>query len=275
MKAKQAWLVLVCSGLLFSSCVCADFDVIQAVDADTYGNGQSGSFNRAIVGGSTMTAKEQQDIAAMLPVPEEGRFYGRARMNFSSLTLGELKNRSSGLNASAAIGKKRSTTNQTGLEIAIGYMGSANFRTEVEYLINKNLNYLANPALTGHGAAPTQLETIIKNNTILLNGYYDFSVIERFRPYITGGVGFSANSVQSNLTPVPAIGGGSNTLRSLQLAWALGGGMRIGIFSHWYMDMSYRYVQLGSDLKIQAGQSVSLLGNYSANIFSIGAIYLF
>jgi opacity protein-like surface antigen len=275
MKLKQLWLVSgLCSGLLLSFCACADFDVIQAVDADTYGNGQTGSFNRAIVGGSTMTAKEQQEIAAMLPAPEEGRFYGRARTNFSSLTLGELKNKSTGANAAGALGKKRSVTNQTGLEIAIGYMSSANFRTEVEYLINKNLNYLANPVLTGGGIAAAQLNTVIKNNTILLNGYYDFSVIERFRPYLTGGVGFAANSVQSSLTPVPA-GGGSNTLRSLHLAWALGGGMRIGIFSHWYMDMSYRYVQLGSKLKIQAGPSVDLSGNYSANIFSIGAIYLF
>jgi len=252
----------------------ADFDVIQTEDANTYGNAQSGSFNRAIVGGSSMSAKEQQEIAAMLPESENERFYGRVRMNFSSLTLEELKNTSPGINAIGAVGKKRATTNQAGLEIALGYISNGNFRGDLEYLINKNLNYSANPILTGTGITAYEMDTVIKNNTLLLNGYYDFAITERFRPYLTAGAGIAANSVQSNLTPVPA-GGGSGTERSMGLAWAMGAGMRVGIFSRWHMDMSYRYIRLGNRLKIHPGQTVNLSGNYSTSVFSIGAIYLF
>lgn len=260
---------------LAAECVYADFGVIDDnTDSSNYGNGQTGSFYRAINGGSTMSAADQQAIVAMLPLKEADRFYGRARMNFSTLILENIKNLSSGGDTYGLVNKKRFVSNQAGFELAVGYLWSPNFRGDIEYLVNKNINYIANPGLTGNVTTTSNLTAVVKNNTILANVYYDFTALERFKPYLTGGVGVGANSVDAVLAPAPAAGG-SQTVREMRIAWALGAGLRIGIFSHWYMDMSYRYVRLGSAVNIKPNQTYQLQGVYTANVASIGFIYLF
>jgi len=255
--------------------VYADFGVIDDnTDASDYGNGQTGSFYHAINGGSTMSAADQQAIAAMLPLKEEDRFYGRARLNFTTLILENIKNLSSGGDANGLVTQKRLVSNQGGFELAVGYLWSSSFRGDIEYLVNKNINYIANPGLTGNVVTTSNLTATVKNNTILGNLYYDFTALERFKPYLTGGVGFGANSVQATLTPTPAAGG-SQTIRKMGLAWSIGAGLRIGIFSHWYMDMSYRYIRLGNAVNIKPNQTYQLQGTYTANVASIGFIYLF
>jgi opacity protein-like surface antigen len=265
------WLVLA----LGVECVYADFGVIDDnADASDYGNGQTGSFYHAINGGSTMSAADQQAIAAMLPLKEEDRFYGRARLNFTTLILENIKNKSSGGDANGLVNKKRFVSNQAGFELAVGYLWSPSFRGDIEYIVNKNINYIANPGLIGNVVTTSNLTATVKNNTILANLYYDFTALDRFKPYLTGGFGIAANSVQATLTPTPPAGS-SQTLRKMGLAWAIGAGLRIGIFSHWYMDMSYRYVSLGSSINIQPNGLYQLQGAYTANVASIGFIYLF
>ncbi len=273
MNRRCLFVLLILNSLAWP--VWADFDVIDNTPpSDDYGNAQTGSFHNAITGGSAISAQEQQDLAALLPERLEERYYGRVRMNFSSLTFENLRNHSAGSDSGGAINKKRTTDNLSGLELAIGYSWSENFRGDLEYLVNKNLNYSASPVLSGAGVTPRELDAIIKNNTVLANVYYDFAALERFKPYVTGGIGVSVNSIQATLTPAPSAGA-SNTQRALRISWALGAGMRIGIFSHWYMDLSYRYIRLGNGLNLQPNQSFKLLGDYSSNAFSLGVIYLF
>ncbi len=253
----------------------AAFDVMNDNYAPTqYGNAQTGSFHRAITGGSPITPEEQAQLASMLPVKGYPGYYGRLRLNFSTLTLDEFKNKSSGVYSNGVINKKRTSGNQVGFEIGIGYSWSANLRGELEYLAVKTLSYVANPALLGSGVPSVQLNSQIKNNTILANLYYDFSGLNRFKPYVTAGIGLSANSVQATLFPAPAIGG-SNTQRNIRAAWDLGVGFRVAIFSHWYLDAAYRYIRLGNGIGIVPNSSFKFLSTYSMNALSLGFNYLF
>ncbi len=253
----------------------ADFSVVGAeTPADTYGNAETYSFHKAITGGGTLSAKSQAELEEMLPGNEVESFYGRVRANFSTLTLDELKNKSAGINSYGIVGKKRATLSQTGFEVAVGYAWSSSFRGDIEYLANKTLSYSANPALTGSGIVSRKLDAQVKNNTLMANVYYDFAALERFRPYVTGGLGIAMNSIESTLTPAPAEGA-SQTVRTMRVAWGLGGGMRIGIFKNWMMDASVRYIRLGSGVSMKPNNSYKLLGTYSANLVSLGVVYLF
>lgn len=274
MNNKQCWLI--CGFLMnvFALPVWADFGVMGQDISTEYGNAQTESFNRAITGGSSVTAEEQAQLSRMLPESDLGRYYGRFRLNHSTLIYDQLKNKSAGgLDQFGAVNKKRTTANQMGFEVAIGYIGSEEMRGDVEYLANKNLTYSASPALIGSGVPVRQVNAQIKNNTLLANVYYEFSGIYRFKPYLTGAFGASANSVQTTVLP-PLGASTSNTQRTLRLAWGLGAGMRVGIFSRWFLDVSYRYINLGNKLSMQ-NQNFSIMGNSSMNALSLGFIYLF
>jgi opacity protein-like surface antigen len=276
MKIKQRWLI---GGFLMSVCsapVWADFGVVDQDQLSEYGNAQTGSFQRAILGGSPVTAQEQAQLNRMLPESDVQRYYGRLGLAFNTLTLDQLKNKSTGPDTAGAINRKRTSANQVGFEVAIGYIWSANLRGDLEYFANKNLRYMASPVLSGAGVPPRELNAQIKNNTLLANAYYEFSGIYRFKPYLTGGIGAAVNSVQTTL--LPPVGGAtsnaSNTQRTVRLAWGLGAGMRFGIFSRWFVDVSYRYVNLGTKLAMQ-NQTFKIIGNSGMNVVNLGFIYLF
>jgi hypothetical protein len=50
--------------------------------------------------------------------------------------------------------------------------------------------------------------------------------------------------------------------------------MRFGIFSRWFVDVSYRYVNLGTKLAMQ-NQTFKIIGNSGMNVVNLGFIYLF
>lgn len=277
MKMNQRWTLF---GMLILSAsvmpVQADFGVVDSTTSSTsYGNAQTDSFHRAITGGTTLTPAEEAELSDALPLSEAKHYYGRVRLNFGTLTLDDLKNNSSGTDAVGAVNKKRVSVNQTGLEIALGYSWSSSFRGDIEYLVNKNLDYTANPVLIGGGLTSRQLTTQIKNNTLLANVYYEFLGLNRFKPYLTAGIGPSVNSVQSTITPVAYDNGGSATLRKMGFAWALGLGMRVAAFERWHLDVSYRYIRLGSGISIKPTSSFKLLGSTSLNAVSLGIMYYF
>lgn len=274
MTINRMWRVtgfVLCSG--FASATLADFGVAApSQPTDYYGNGQSATFRRAIAGGEPLTPEEQAEIQAQLPEKDSNRYYGRFRVNASSLIFGNIKNRSASPNNTAGVGNKRAVQNQTGLEIAIGYTWT-DMRWDLEYLVNRNLLYNANPVLTG--VNPQQsISGSIKNNTILANGYYDITGFGRIQPYFTGGLGVSVNTINSTVTP-SGTSSGSHSVRTASLAYQLGAGIRMRFFEKWYFDFSYRYIFLGNKLNMNPSNTVNLQGQYSMNAISVGFIYLF
>jgi len=240
-----------------------------------YGNAQTLTFRRAIEGGP-MTPEEQAALNAAIPEREDKHYYGRVRVNTSTLSLDQVKNRqNSGIYAGGVPVTNRRSLNQYGLELALGYISSPSTRGDIEYLVNRTLTYNSNPGLSN---APTNaISANIKTNTILLNGYYEFYGISRFKPYLTVGVGATAVSVTSTLTPPsPTTNiGGPTSLRVLRFAYALGGGMRLSFFSHWFLDASYRYISLANPVTIQPSSDYKLNGIYFMNAISLGIVYTF
>ena len=274
-KQQGAFFGFLSLGLL-SLPVYADFGVIDSAKSATpsYGNARTESFDRAMRGGSRLTAREEAELSVALPVTEVEHYYGKLRLNFSTLTLEALKNCSAGLDKTGSVAKKRISLNQSGLEVALGYSWSTSLRGDIEYLVNKNLDYRANPVLTG-APLPRQLTAQIKNSTVLANVYYEFLGLNRFKPYLTLGLGPSVNSVQSTIVPVAYDNGGSATVRKLGVAWALGGGLRVAVFSRWHIDLSYRYIRLGNGLNIKPTGNFKLLGTTTLNALSLGLMYYF
>lgn len=277
MKINQRWALFGFLTLsIFVMPAYADFGVVDSTKSSgPYGNAQTESFHRAITGGTTLTASEEAELSAALPLQEAQHYYGRARLNFTTLTVDGIKNRSPGTDSIGAVGNKRTSVNQTGFEVALGYSWSSSLRGDIEYLVNKNLNYNANPAVTGAGLIPRQLTAEIKNNTLLANVYYEFLGLNRFKPYLTAGIGPSVNSVRSTITPVTYDNGGSATLRKMGFAWALGLGMRVAAFERWNLDISYRYIRLGSGVNIKPTGNFKLLADTSMNAVSLGFLYYF
>lgn len=273
MKSNGLIIVSLMFGIFFASPVLGDF-IITEESEDVYGNGHLVVFDRAIGGDlGLLTCTEKEELADILPLRDIECFYGRFRINQSTLQLNDIRNRSTGaIFKNGAVINNHTSLNQVGVEFALGYIWSKSFRADIEYLLNKNITYSSSPVLSG---SPFSLTATLKNNPVLINFYYDFTFEGgRFKPYLTAGIGGSFNSVQSMLTPTPFGTSGSSTKQSLGWAWALGGGMRVGIFSRWYLDLSVRYINLAT-VRIEPVSSFELLTNYSMNAISLGVIYLF
>jgi opacity protein-like surface antigen len=255
----------------------AAFDIVACPKpACSYGNAETETFHRAVSGAGPLTRREQEELALVLPEKDWGRYYGRVDVNFSTLSFDQIKNRAAGIDRLGAPNVTRVTRNQVGVSVAIGYAWSRNFRGDAEYFANRTLNYNANPALIGVGVPARQVNAQIKSNTLLLNLFYDFDGIYRFRPYLTAGVGATMASVQSSVFPAPNTTiQATKTLRTLRVAFGGGAGIRIGLFTRWFLDASVRYIRLGNGVGISPVSGYKLLGTYSMNAASVGAIFLF
>lgn len=254
------------------------------VSNGAYGDGQTSEARGPIYGTEPVSQEEIDCQYADLPIKESGHYYGRASVNSGSLTLTSVQNRSTavfpGTTTSLSVGRATNAgakTNQIGLEIALGYFYDKNSRLELEYLVNRNLYYNANPALTLPGIAPFNLASEITNNTFLFNGYYDFIFggYDCFRPFVTVGVGPSFTSVKSCITP--EFTNGLTSKRTKQYASiAAGGGIgfNYNFLPRWFFTASFRYIYLGA-VKLEPNSSIRLQGTYYYAPISIGLLYVF
>ncbi len=238
-----------------------------------YGNAETVPFHWALTGTTPLTPEEEATLVQELPQSELQRFYGRVSLDFGQRSLNQIRNKSlsSSVYASGAVVANRFTENQTGLELAIGYGWERDFRVELEYLTNKTFNISATPILNTLPA--TTLTASIKNNTLLLNVYFDFLGFDRFRPYVVGGVGGAANAVSTMLIP-PPVDGGSLNRKLTSWAWNVGVGFRVSVLSRWFVDVKYRYTHLGV-VKLTPNNNFRLNTNYEISAIGVGLIYIF
>ena len=149
------------------------------------------------------------------------------------------------------------TLNQLGsswiIGAGVGYRLPHGFRVDVTY--NNRNGY----DLSGSDPAGTTFDPKTTANTVMANGYYDlpFTIAERFRPYVGGGIGRSRNKVnninwQDSPTSSGQLPGGSTT----STAWQLTLGADVRVTKNWVLDIGYRYVDLG-DLKTNGGAATS------------------
>jgi opacity protein-like surface antigen len=243
--------------------------------ADTYGNGQISCFRGAMTGDNHLTAEEEALLLENLPLREVGHYYGRVSGNSGTLALGSIQNRSMGVNSGAFVATNRARLNQVGLEIALGYVYDKSSRLELEYLVNRNLTYTANPVL-GLPAVRRSITSQITNNTFLVNGYYEFVFggYDRFKPFVVFGLGPSFSSVKTSVTPGFVNDSSQRTKQYVSFAFGGGIGFRFSIFTRWYVTASFRYISLGK-VKLEPNSSFRLQGSYTYAPVSLGLIYIF
>ena len=144
--------------------------------------------------------------------------------------------------------------------IGVGYQFNNWFRADFtgEYRSSASYNSKVYYQYTGGGsncpvgggsncgdAYNAQLRTAL----FLANGYFDLGTWNGITPYIGGGVGVAAYGV-SGLTDVslsqPNGYGTASSNNSANFAWALMAGLAFHVTPNLLLDMSYRYVNMGT-----------------------------
>jgi opacity protein-like surface antigen len=87
------------------------------------------------------------------------------------------------------------------------------------------------------------LKKNIDSYAAFLNGYLNLSDSrDNVIPYLSGGIGYSVNKLKSSSkNNITLQGRGTNNF-----IWNLGAGLAIKIYKSVYLDLSYRYVNLGN-----------------------------
>lgn len=79
----------------------------------------------------------------------------------------------------------------------------------------------------------------IKNNSLMLNAYYDIDTNSKFVPYVGGGIGYARlkGTVDSQR--------GRMSKSSTEFAWMLGAGVAYNLDDNVAIDLGYRYSDFG------------------------------
>lgn len=165
---------------------------------------------------------------------------------------------------------------------AIG-KGFGNFRAELEFLNSSKHKFNnSHPLIPGVGSYRFHTS----HNAYFVNAYYDFKKLhEKVAPYIGLGAGISQNTVSNKIYDQD----GADTIlwkkkRSNQFAYNVSLGVLFNISKIFYVDLSYKYIDLGKLKSNSAGNTITtnlpvnntptqVTGRFKANVllFSVGA----
>ena len=103
------------------------------------------------------------------------------------------------------------------------------FRSELEYTFRDGIK--------GHSQG---LEHKVKTMSLMLNGYYDIDTGSALRPYVNLGIGVSRLKLEENPR---------NTKKNNKFSWGGGVGMGYDITQSVALDLGYRFLDLGEQIK--------------------------
>jgi len=113
--------------------------------------------------------------------------------------------------------------------LALGYDISGPFRTELEYIWQKNdLDQLSYSNQYGNFR-----EGDLKTQALMLNGFYDIATGSAWTPYFGIGIGWSKLDLS---TPGLPLNDNDNVF-----AWQIMGGLSYELTSNWAADIQYRF----------------------------------
>lgn len=151
-----------------------------------------------------------------------------------------------GAGAGASVGGENSFEDDIGYSAILGYKFAGPLRAELEYRLDSN-------EIKGTG-------TDLDAESLFGNLWYDFSLTERLRPYIGGGLG------QSNIE----IGDFDDDVMAAQL----GGGVYYHLSPRLVLDASYRYTEALDDPSYNVA-GVDVESEYSSHSVGLGLRYNF
>ncbi|MHB8883464.1 MAG: outer membrane protein [Methylovirgula sp.] len=138
--------------------------------------------------------------------------------------------------------------------LGVGYQFNNWFRADVTGEYRTDSKYWANEgyaAGVGYGAGSDGYFGAVRNAVFLANGYVDLGTWYGFTPFVGAGVGVADTNFHGlmdvGLGPSNYGGFGTASDRtSAQLAWALMAGVDYAIAPNWRVELSYRYLDMGS-----------------------------
>jgi opacity protein-like surface antigen len=138
------------------------------------------------------------------------------------------------------------------------------FRADVTETVGTGSKYVGNTA-----SFSPDVTAKIWNLTTLFNAYFDLGTWWGFTPYVGAGVGFSAlratELVDNSVIAAGGSIGGANSF-SYDLAWAANAGVSYYVSRNWLIDVSYRYLDMGtprSNVASLVGVGTSTVGTIS------------
>ena len=134
-------------------------------------------------------------------------------------------------------------------------------RTELEIAFREDFEHDSTPTYIG-AATDTFIESTVTSKSYLLNLYYDLSTAKDFMPYLGAGVGMTTN--RARLTLYDPLGTGliygPSYTDTHAFSWAVTAGFAYRLTTHFLVDASFRYIDLGEiewGLDDQSGFTVS------------------
>ncbi|MEM7653699.1 MAG: outer membrane beta-barrel protein [Pseudomonadota bacterium] len=130
--------------------------------------------------------------------------------------------------------------------LAVGYnlhRWGIPIRAEIEYAARGKVEYDAQPVLSG--ATGVDVQSTVKNDTVMANLYLDFSRPgKKWQPYIGLGLGVSFNDTNADVTDNGSLIRVSKKLT--EFAYSGMAGVAYPLGQNWWFDTRLRYVNLGS-----------------------------
>lgn len=180
-----------------------------------------------------------------------------------------------------------SSTNTSGTspiaDIGIGYRFNKHIRSDITVGYNGSYHLDSFSAINPNsGNTISTGKTDYDSTAVMANLYYDIAKLNRFTPYIGGGLGVSFTSVNapSLLVNGSAVGTGKST-SSTDLGWRLALGTGVEISKNITLDIGYRFAYLGSlkqdnDYSPYGENAIyHITGNFFAHELQAGLRYRF
>jgi outer membrane protein OmpA-like peptidoglycan-associated protein len=199
-------------------------------------------------------------------------FYGR-------IDLGNSWSRDLGGDFSAGTGFGDDVGKSIVAQLGLGYQFPW-FRVEIAGAMRNGYEYRASGTTqAGILRAPITAEASIENWTVMANAFYDIDTGSAWRPYVGAGVGLARNeisAIRSTFNNVPT----ATELgrKSDELAWAAMAGIAYEIGSNLFLDLGYRYIDMGkleTSGNFTFGRGVVTEGDLRAHEVMLGVRWVF
>jgi opacity protein-like surface antigen len=125
----------------------------------------------------------------------------------------------------------------------------------------------------GNTGALQGVSARIKNVTTLFNAYFDLGTWWGFTPYVGAGLGFSY--FQPSQLSIPGSGTtGERASTNFDLAWAGNAGVSYNVSRNFLIDLSYRYLDMGTSRSNSPSLGAVSFGNITAQQVRLGLRYM-
>jgi opacity protein-like surface antigen len=208
---------------------------------------------------------QPQPIIIQQPAPEfAGNWYLRGQIGYGAMGYSDFE--LSAIPAGGSIAS-HSISDAYFIGAGVGYEWNSwlRFDATVEYRFKSNLYALGTYPPAGIDEYQGHLSSWVG----LLNAYVDLGTWDCFTPFVGAGIGFARNTITDlvDVNPNGGHGVGRDTSK-WDFAWALYAGVTYNVSKSFKVDLTYRYLNLGS-----AEDTVDCAGGCGGNTFEYKNLY--